>query len=383
MTTHVFIVDHDTFKCHLEYLFVGTGAGEKIIDFNNSETTIEYAGKKHKGESGLLGMIADNQRMRIGDNVIFYLLQKKSKNKMLGGKFYGVFRIREIPSFLDHNDDQQYLKNQLNKSLTFRTLIEPHIVYPKGITEWEALDEIRNIQTPDQMIWSLIYRKLKADRGNTMITIYESQRLIELISNKNNGFALESQHFFFDVASEEIMISDVVNDYTGRQEVINILPRLVGKFRNGLQFEPHLQVYILQNLESISIFQREQIDWIGNEVSCGVGMQSIDIMLSVLRNNQRTCIPIELKSTVAYQGINNQLQRYIDWINQYYIPNIPCEIEPMIISRKINDKNSQFYTDLIGEFENFNERNNISKLRYVEFNVNAANQTINFEEINY
>ena len=35
-TTHVFIVDSNTFKYHLEYLFAGTGAKDYVIDFNNS-----------------------------------------------------------------------------------------------------------------------------------------------------------------------------------------------------------------------------------------------------------------------------------------------------------------------------------------------------------
>ncbi|MEW6653232.1 MAG: DUF91 domain-containing protein, partial [Bacteroidota bacterium] len=38
-TTHVFIVDSTTFKVHLEYLFAGTGAGDKIVDFNNRSIT--------------------------------------------------------------------------------------------------------------------------------------------------------------------------------------------------------------------------------------------------------------------------------------------------------------------------------------------------------
>ena len=54
------------------------------------------------------------------------------------------------------------------------------------MTEWEALDEIKNIQSPNQMLWSLIYRKLKGNRGNTMITIYESERLCQLIRDKNS-----------------------------------------------------------------------------------------------------------------------------------------------------------------------------------------------------
>ncbi len=107
------------------------------------------------------------------------------------------------------------------------------------------------------------------------------------------------------------------------------------------------------------------------------------LTITVLRNDQKTCIPIELKSTIAEQGIHNQLQRYVDWINQYYVPNIPSQIEPMIISRRITGKETQYYQDLINEFENFNERNNILRLRYIEFSINIINQTINFEEINY
>jgi hypothetical protein len=38
-TTHVFIVDANTFKYHVEYLFVGTGAQDNVIDFNNSTST--------------------------------------------------------------------------------------------------------------------------------------------------------------------------------------------------------------------------------------------------------------------------------------------------------------------------------------------------------
>ena len=75
--------------------------------------------------------------------------------------------------------------------MTFRTLIEPAKVYAEGVTEWEALDEIKNIQSPNQMLWSLIYRKLKGNRGNTMITIYEAERLCQLIRDKNNRQELD------------------------------------------------------------------------------------------------------------------------------------------------------------------------------------------------
>lgn len=36
MTTHVFIVNEETFPIHLKYMFAGTGAGDLSVDFNGS-----------------------------------------------------------------------------------------------------------------------------------------------------------------------------------------------------------------------------------------------------------------------------------------------------------------------------------------------------------
>ncbi len=309
-TTHVFIVDATTFKYHLEYMFAGTGSGNKVIDFNNSRTTQLYSGRKHKGEDSLLGMIADSQRVRVGDYVIFYLQQNFQKG-IREGKFYGVFKVKEAPSFLDNNDSNQFLKTDLGKSLTFRTIIEPQQVYSNGVTEWEALDEIKNIQSPNQMLWSLIYRKLKGNRGNTMITIYESERLTSLIRTKNNRNILQGKSFTFDENTQTILTLDHNNQYTGKK------------------------------------------------------------------------IPIELKSVNAYPDITTQLQRYVDWIKQYYLPNRPSDIEPMIVSREITDKTTSEYQNVINAFNQFDNRNNTLPLRYIEFSVDCNGQTITFNEIVY
>lgn len=440
-TTHVFIVDTNTFKYHLEYMFAGTGAGNSVIDFNNVPITNLHT----QTENNLVGMIADLNRIKVGDNIIFYL-QQDTNNNIEEGKFYGIFKVSNI-GFLDNlihsivsnvncrkryniklknnenfvfksstnhrtiemtgffeqekilekitfqtdkiNIEQiinnyfnsnQYLLKELQKSLTFRILIEPNDVYSDGITEWEALDDISNIQAPNQMLWSLIYRKLKGNRGNTMITIYEYERLKQLIRNKNQTRTLQGNNFTFNVQTQQIDILQQSNQYSGRQTNINILPRLIDKYSRSLQFETHLQAYILQRIANINIFQNETVEWIGNEVSCGVGMQRIDILLSVLRNNNKICIPIELKSTEAYLKITNQVQRYLDWLKQYYLPNRPSDLEPMIISRQIQNKTTQNYLDLLQEFNNFNAQNNL-RLRYVEFNV--VNQDINFQEVIY
>lgn len=376
-TTHVFIVDSTTFKYHLEYMFAGTGAKDNIIDFNNSTTSSLHS----TTENNLLSMTADIQRVRVDDYVIFYLQQNFQK-KIYEGKFYGVFKVKEAPSFLDNNDCNQFLKNSLGKSLTFRTIIEQYQVYAKGVTEWEALDEIKQIHSPCQMLWSLIYRKLKGNRGNTMITIYESERLINLIRNKNRMNILQSKNFIFNEQTEEIETIDKSYSYTGRKETINILPRLIQKYREKKQFETHLQAYLLQNIENLPMLNDQNIEWIGNEVSCGVGMQKIDIMLSIDRKNRKV-IPIELKSVSAYEGILAQLQRYVDWIEQYYIPNRPSDIEPMIISYEIQNKTTQTYQNLISTFETFNLNNKILKLRYVEFSIDCDNRLIIFNEVTY
>ena len=383
-TTHVFIVDAITFKFHLEYMFAGTGAKDNDIDFNNSSSSNLHS----TTENNLVSLMADSQRVREGDYVIFYL-QQNFQRGIREGKFYGVFKVKEAPSFLDNNDNRQFLKQQLGKSLTFRTLIEPYQVYAEGVTEWEALDEIKNIQSPNQMLWSLIYRKLKGNRGNTMITIYESERLINLIRNKNSRNVLNGLNFTFNEITQQIETSQQTFQYSGRKDTINILPRLIEKSSKGKQFETHLQAYILQNLEILPMFQNQLIEWIGNEVSCGVGMQRIDIMISI-DGCRRKLIPIELKSTVATPFITTQLQKYIEWIEQYYLPNRPSDIEPMIISKEItkktkkNGEHTKKYRELIEAFNSFNNKKyNILKLRYVEFRVNNQQKTITFNEVAY
>ena len=383
MTTHVFIVDINTFKYHLEYLFAGTGAQDLYIDFNNnSNSSLNYA-----IENNLVSMISDSQRIRKGDYIIFYLQQNRAK-KVYEGKFYGIFKAKDNHSFLDNNDKNQFLKQQLNKSLTFRTMIEPYKVYPIGVTEWEALDEIKYIQSPNQMLWSLIYRKLRANRGNTMITIYESERLIKLIKDKNNSKTLNCNNLTFDTDKQEIIADNAKYNYTGRKENVNILPRLINKFSQGKSFEPHLQAYIVQNIGIKTLNNLDNllvnnydIEWIGNEVYCGVGMQKIDIMLSLIKEDERIIEPIELKSVCATPDIIFQIQRYIDWIEQYYIPNRISDIQPVIISKKISNKQSSNYTQLINNLKNLNSKNNILPLKYIEFDIN--NNNINFQQIIY
>ena len=362
MMTHVFIVDENTFPVHLEYMFAGTGAGEKDVDFNDSPCSLLH----HSSEDGLVAMMADCSRVRGGDLVIFYLLATSYRE----GRFFGVFRAVE-DAFVDRNDGGQYLKNDLRKSLTFRIRIEPYEVYSEGVTEWEALDEIKNIQSPCQMLWSLIYRKLKGNRGNTMITVYEAERLIDLIRGKNRHIVMRSDSGYTYSCGK--IVVGASNTYSGRKVGMNILPRLISKYAAGKAHEAHLQMYIAQRLgrddglDSALGILPGQIEWIGNEVSCGVGMQRIDIMVSKVESEtRRVVMPIELKAVPASADNIRQIRRYIDWIEQYYIPNRTSVIQPVLLCK--GAPHIQNVRECIAAFDDAAEGRYLP-LMYVEYNV--------------
>jgi len=401
MTTHVFIVDSTTFKVHLENLFAGTGAKDMVVDFNNSPNSRLAP----TTEQMLVDMIADVSRVREGDRLIFYL-QQNFQDGIREGKFYGVFKIKKVDNllaFYDPNDREQYLKDDLNKSLTFRVIIEPYQVYPIGVTEWEALDDIKNIISPHQMLWSLIYRKLKGNRGCTPITIYESQRLCNLIRTKNNRNTLDikGKQLTFDKNSEEIkLLNSSCPTYRGRKTDLNVLPRLIKKYKENKQFEHHLEALISKNLGSGTVgsldkilLENRELVWLGNQVSCGVGMQRIDILFSLKEGEQYFHCPVELKSTFASEDNIRQLRRYMDWMNQYFVPNLPGDLCPILISRKMPDKQigrkkefksnakgkSEYFTKLIEKINEFN-RDYKCSVKFIEYFIDAKDNIV-FEEI--
>ncbi|MBR5893259.1 MAG: hypothetical protein IKZ37_06480 [Bacteroidaceae bacterium] len=374
MTTHIFIVNEQSFKVHLEYLFVGTGAKDKDIDFNG--TTLSEL--HHQSENGLVSMMADFSRIRKDDFVIFYVQAAKNNE----GKFYGIYQIDSEPF---HEPKGTYLKAELGKQLTFRALIKPFKVFAEGISEWEALDEIKGIHSPNQMLWSLIYRKLKGNRGNTMITIYEAKRLFHLLESKNNYTEIQGHHFTYNNGKQESNDASSVI-YTGDStHKFDILQRLIHKKQTGKAYESHLQMYLVQNigknesLDKVLKIKSNTLDWIGNEVSCGVGMQRIDIMFSQNKDTiSKEIVPIELKAVPASEDNIRQISRYIDWIEQYYVPNMPSVIRPILICPQ-----SQLSPQTINAFRNFNAKANgrYLPLEYIEF-VNKGT-TLEFRNIVY
>lgn len=73
----------------------------------------------------------------------------------------------------------------------------------------------------------------------------------------------------------------------------------------------------------------------------------------------------------------------MDWIEQYYIPNRISDIQPVLISKKINDKNCELYRNIILSFVDFNQRNNKKCLpiKYIEYEINENG--LQFQKITY
>jgi len=382
MNYHVFVVDNNTFKYHLEYMFAGTGAGDKTVPFLvDSDAYIHST-----TERNLVGMIADVSRIRENDKIIFYL-QAYNGNQ---GMFFGVFKAASS-AYFDENDEKNYLKGNMYKALTFRIRIKPDLVFPIGISEHEYLDSLSGVDYPYQMCWSLIYRKLKGNRGCTMITDYEFESLVSKLKSINGENIKNSKavKLTFDDNTLTIKENQSSVDYSGRIDSIAIKDRLLYKANRNQAFEVHLQAYIMQMfdkepLKSLLLPLPNEAHWVGNEVSCGVGMQRIDIMIVQEKYNEVYIKVVELKSCEPYMDIlDRQLPWYIKWVSEYVVPNyinkgkkvivIPCVLAKGAPTSEITDACKRFN-------KSFKQSDSliIKPAEYIGFNIDT--QSIKFNK---
>ena len=367
---HVFIVDEKTIKVHLNYLFAGTGAKDYDCNFLfDSKSEI-----KPTVERLLSGMVADISRIRKDDKILFYL-QQSSKHE---GMFFGSFKAVSNPFLCVDN----YLENELEKHLTFRVLIEPDEVYQKGITERECLDSLDGIEHPSEMCWSLIYRKLKANRGCTMITDYEYESIMKKIRRANTE-EIKSNSLDYDEINYEICSASTSKKYAGSFESLNIKDRLLYKYNKNNSYESHLQAYILQNLEKIPMLPviDSSINWIGNEVSCGVGMQSIDVAFIQETKDEAHFIICELKDEQPIEYIKKQIEKYVQWMREYIIPtyNKKVIIHPTIVAPYPKERTKEMFDGIKQSTIFRSEKMDINEIRYIGFNIEDNN--ILFKEV--
>jgi hypothetical protein len=372
---HIFVVDENTLKYHLEYMFAGTGAQNKTSEFLISSTETNT---HHATERNLVGMIADISRIKINDKIIFYVQGTT--------KFYGIFKAVS-EGFFDENDSNNYLIDKLNKGLSYRVKIAPDEVYANGITEHQLLDMLHQKKYPYQMCWSLIYRKLKGNRGCTMIFDYEYADILQKLRLANNEVSLTGDNFSYDSNRQLIVPVKIHHTYQGKVNSLDITNRMLFKANKKNAFEVHLQTYILQRfvkqpLHSIffSLPDNDKI-WIGNEVSCGVGMQRIDL-LTIQEDTDTVFIKaIELKCDVAQAYIiQKQIPWYLQWLSDYVAPNYNKKvvIVPCIIAKKGKSKNTSvinaamaYNPNIIGMQHNIS----IAPIEYIEFSISAKDIT--------
>ena len=98
-------------------------------------------------------------------------------------------------------------------------------------------------------------------------------------------------------------------------------------------------------------------------------MQKIDVMFASIKDGIRYVTPIELKSVPIQAAHIRQVQRYVDWIQQYYIPNLPSIISPTLITLKSQNILPQAVRQEIQRFNDHNSGSTCERLRIVEFEV--------------
>ena len=286
--------------------------------------------------------------------------------------------------------DDGRLTDELGKGLSYRIEIEPDTVYSYGITEHEYLDDLTGKEAPYELCWSLIYRKLKGNRGCTMITPYEFEDLLAKIKQKNQDNQLKGAGFTFDEEEARIITAKETKQYTGRKGSLDIKPRLLYKAGKKNAFETHLQAYVMQKyddgiLKNILLPLENGSAWVGNEVACGVGMQKIDALIIEQNDEEIHVKVVELKDEEPYEYIlSHQLRWYLQWVSQYIVPNLlkykkPVVIHPCILARKTDN------IDIIEKIRSVDLINSsiqnvsIAATEYIAFDI--VNNDITFEKV--
>ena len=109
-------------------------------------------------------------------------------------------------------------------------------------------------------------------------------------------------------------------------------------------------------------------------------MQRIDVLLAVCNGAERFIVPVELKATAADGSHARQIERYVDWLDQYYLPNQPGTVAPVLIAKRHDKKSSAGYCELGSACDQFRASYPACEpIRYIEYAVEG--KELIFEEI--
>jgi len=297
MNYHLFIVDEISLKYHLEYNFVGTGKSDTNFDIE---------------------LWKDIVRLKPGDKIVFYVQSLK--------KFYGFFEVSSYPFF----DNNHYLQpshmpfvkikkanGQLNYiKLQYRALIRPYQVFQYGIDEFELVDILP--QSSRDVLWSILYRKLKGARGCSPLFENEFQIIFNKIQQINNRISLQGNYFTFQNKHINIIISQF---YQYARQMSRVPYNVKFDILNENYRESHLHALLIEFLN-----QDTTTRWLGNEVYCGAGMQAMDI-LTIDNSNVFNIYEIKKDEIPNNITIQIQVQKELKQMLKYKLKNRYLTIE--------------------------------------------------------
>jgi hypothetical protein len=338
---HVFVVNRKTFPYHLKYLFAGTTPGK-----SNQERHIS--------------LLADIARTRRGDKVVFYLEQ-------VG--FFGIFEVTSDEPLYVPQDG--YLQEYLDKPLIYRVQIKPADVYAKPVSEWEAIDELP--EKSRDILWSLLYRKLKGKRGCSYLFPNESEKLFNLLRKKNQDKPIvisDGQYYTYDAENGIIIREEGSCKYEDS-------PRSAKEHIQLGKSEADLQAWICWHLGRDSTLDQiapaQALQWFANEVYAGIGTQKIDILCIVKINNFREFRIIEIKNKKAKsKDLMEQTQRYIWWLNSYQCE--PSDKIKVFWIAKDFDKKAKYYAN---ELKNLGKNKGLDEVNLLTWKPNREKIILN------
>ena len=336
---HLFIVGEQTLPIHLQYNFVGVYKNNDC-DWNN--VTVHPSAERSQA-----GMYADICRVHAGDEILLYLEKPYNDKNREGGRFIGIFEV--ISPQLFYESQGTYLKANLGIPLIYRLQIQPKEIFPNGVSEWQAMDEMSDFKNVHDIPWTIIYRKMTGGRGCTPLLPHEGSIIKKMLDLRNHGQKINNASLQYNFSTFNLEHSPNPNlPYAGViNNFQNIRTRLLHLMNSTARFwEIQLQAYLMQELKrnlalTNLLFPQTNLGWLGNEIYCGAGMQSIDILAYSENNLNRFIHLIELKSVEANADTASQINRYIKWLKAH-IPDISIhQIIPTIIAPSIN----QSYND--------------------------------------
>ncbi|HET8885387.1 MAG TPA: hypothetical protein VFM70_03445 [Salinimicrobium sp.] len=336
---HLFIVGEQTLPLHLQYNFVGV---TKPNDCDWSNVTVNGS-----AENSQAGMYADICRVHEGDEVLLYMEKPRHDTLREGGRFIGIFEVISPQLFYEPNGT--YLNAELGKPLIYRLQIQPKLIYPNGVSEWQAMDEMTDFDNVHDIPWTIIYRKMTGSRGCTPLLPHEGAIIRKMLDLRNHGQKINNAPLQYNFSTFNLEHSPVPNTpYLGNlnnfQDIENRLLFIMN--HTTRKWESHLQAYLMQELKrnlalTNLLFPQTNIGWIGNEIYCGAGMQRIDILVYSENQMNKFIHLIELKSVEATLTTASQMNRYIKWLKAH-IPDVSMhQIIPTIIAPSIH----QSYND--------------------------------------